>query len=72
MLEQILEEFSIDVSEAVMIGDTTFDMEMAQNISMDRVALSHGVHQTEVLSEFDPVATLDSLHELNSWLNMYT
>lgn len=72
MLEQILQELDVKVEEAVMIGDTTFDMEMAQNINMDRVALSHGVHQTEVLSEFDPVATLDSLHELNSWLNFYT
>ncbi len=71
MLEQILAELDIPVSEAVMIGDTTFDMEMALNINMDRVALSHGVHQTEVLSEYDPIATLDSLHELNSWLNFY-
>lgn len=69
MLTQILQEFGLDVSEAVMIGDTSFDMEMAQNIKMDRVALSHGVHQTEVLSQFDPVVTLDSLHELNGWLN---
>lgn len=72
MLEQILEEFDIEVSEAVMVGDTSFDMEMAQNIKMDRVALSHGVHQAEVLREYDPVVTLDSLHELNGWLNMYT
>jgi len=44
-----------------MIGDTTFDMEMAQNIEMDRVALSHGVHQMEVLSPYNPVAELDSV-----------
>ncbi|MDX1351495.1 MAG: HAD-IA family hydrolase [Thiomicrorhabdus sp.] len=68
MLTQILNAFNLQVEEAVMIGDTTFDMEMAQNISMDRVALSHGVHQTEVLSEFNPVATLDSLNDLNMWL----
>lgn len=68
MLTQILEEFGIESSEAVMIGDTTFDMEMALNIEMDRVALSHGVHQTEVLQAFNPKATLDSLNELNMWL----
>lgn len=68
MLKQILEVFAIDVSEAVMIGDTTFDMEMARNINMDRVALSHGVHQTEILQTFTPEATLDSLGELNTWL----
>lgn len=68
MLEQILAEFGLSVDEAVMIGDTTFDMEMAQNIGMDRIALSHGVHQMEVLAEYDPVAQLDSLQELNVWL----
>jgi len=68
MLTQILEEFGLEVEDAVMIGDTTFDMEMAQNIEMDRIALSHGVHQTEVLQEYNPVATLDSLNELNMWL----
>ena len=68
MLTQILEEFGLEVTDAVMVGDTTFDMEMAQNIEMDRIALSHGVHQTELLLEYNPVATLDSLNELNMWL----
>ncbi|GAB6069815.1 HAD-IA family hydrolase [Thiomicrorhabdus hydrogeniphila] len=68
MLTQILQEFNLTVDDAVMIGDTSFDMEMAQNINMDRVALSHGVHQTEVLNTYNPVATLDSLNELNMWL----
>lgn len=68
MLQQILEEFDLSVEQAVMVGDTSFDMEMAQNINMDRIALSHGVHQTEILQGYDPVATLDSLSELNMWL----
>ncbi|WP_321324204.1 HAD-IA family hydrolase [Thiomicrorhabdus sp.] len=68
MLSQILQEFNLTADQAVMIGDTSFDMEMAQNINMDRVALSHGVHQAEVLNEYEPVATLDSLNELNMWL----
>ncbi len=68
MLEQILTEFALSVDDVVMIGDTTFDMEMAQNIGMDRIALSHGVHQMELLAEYNPVAQLDSLQELNVWL----
>ncbi|NPA71787.1 MAG: HAD-IA family hydrolase [Gammaproteobacteria bacterium] len=71
MLAQILEAFELSADEAVMIGDTTFDMEMAQNIGMDRVALSHGVHQMEVLSEYQPVAELDNLQEMHSWLTKH-
>ncbi|GKT11185.1 MAG: phosphoglycolate phosphatase [Thiomicrorhabdus sp.] len=68
MLKQILAEFEISVEDAVMVGDTIFDMEMAQNIGMDRIALSHGVHQMDILSTYNPVAELDSLQELNLWL----
>ena len=52
MLEQILAELNVDVSRALMVGDTTFDMEMAQAINMDRVALSHGVHSLEQMRPY--------------------
>nr|WP_279576300.1 HAD-IA family hydrolase [Thiomicrorhabdus marina] len=68
MLQQILDELQVSVENAVMIGDTTFDMEMAQNIGMDRIALSHGVHQMHQLAEYNPVAQLDDLQQLNAWL----
>lgn len=68
MLQQILDELQVSVENAVMIGDTTFDMEMAQNIGMDRIALSHGVHQMHQLAEYNPVAQLDDLQQLNTWL----
>lgn len=68
MLQQILEALHVPVEQAVMIGDTTFDMEMAQNIGMDRIALSHGVHQMHQLAEYEPVAQLDDLQQLNTWL----
>lgn len=64
MLKQILEELKVSVDDAVMIGDTTFDMEMAQNCGMDRIAISHGVHQMHQLQAYDPVACVDSLEEL--------
>lgn len=68
MLQQILEAFSLAPEQAVMIGDTEFDMEMAAAIQMDRVALSHGVHELERLQSFDPVACFDDLHTMRAWL----
>lgn len=68
MLQQILDTLAIDLSRAVMVGDTTFDMQMAKSIGMDRVALSHGVHDLEQLMPFDPVATFDDLTSLHEWL----
>ncbi|BBP46272.1 hydrolase [Thiosulfatimonas sediminis] len=72
MLQQILDVLQVAVEDAVMIGDTTFDMEMAQAIGMDRIALSHGVHQMHQLDVFQPVAQLDDLQQLNAWLMQHT
>lgn len=68
MLQRILEETGVPVSQAVMVGDTTFDMEMAQRIGMDRVALSHGVHDSAELDRYAPVAHLHDLESLKAWL----
>lgn len=68
MLAQILDAFNLEPHQAVMIGDTEFDMEMAQNINMDRIALSHGVHEMTRLQKYDPVGCFDSLIEMQEWL----
>jgi phosphoglycolate phosphatase len=52
-----------------MIGDTTYDMEMARNAGVACVAVSSGVHDRERLLEFDPLALLDSIAELPAWLS---
>lgn len=68
MLQRILEETGVPVSQAVMVGDTTFDMEMAQRIGMDRIALSHGVHDSAELDRYAPVAHVHDLAQLRAWL----
>lgn len=68
MLAQILDAFNLTASQAVMVGDTEFDLQMAQNIEMDSIAMSHGVHEIEHLRQFAPVAECDDLTQLRNWL----
>lgn len=68
MLQQILSALNLTVDQAVMIGDTEFDMQMAQAIGMDRIALSHGVHDLPLLQAYEPIATFDDLMALQAWL----
>lgn len=68
MLLQLLDELSISASEAVMVGDTVHDMEMAKNANVDRIGVSFGVHKHAELSQFSPVAIVDSLKELSMLL----
>jgi len=68
MLEQILLELSIPASQALMVGDTSYDMAMAEALGMDRVGLSHGAHNKQKLAVHKPSAIFDSLPELQHWL----
>lgn len=69
MLEHILSDTAVDRRDALMIGDTTFDMEMAANAGMARLAVSYGVHPREHLLAHDPLACLNSFADVHAWLN---
>lgn len=64
MLQQILSELNLSADQVVMVGDTTYDMAMAEAINMDRIGVSFGVHSADVLQKHKPLAVIDSLDEL--------
>lgn len=69
MLEEILEELQIKPQEAVMVGDTAYDMEMARNANVPRIACCYGVHSREKLMSYEPVACMQSISELEDVLS---
>lgn len=68
MLEEILQHTGIDVNHAVMVGDTTYDLEMAQRIGMKRIGVSYGVHAVEELMSYEPIYIAQSLIDLHDYL----
>lgn len=64
MLLQILDELNVTAGHAVMIGDTVYDMQMAEAIGMDRIGVSYGVHAQVNLEKHKPQAIVHSLDEL--------
>ncbi|MDH5648959.1 MAG: HAD-IA family hydrolase [Gammaproteobacteria bacterium] len=68
MLEDLLDQTGVSAERAIMVGDTTFDMEMARNAGTDRLAVCYGVHAREQLMAYDPLACLDSFEEVCQWL----
>jgi phosphoglycolate phosphatase len=64
MLFEILESLSVPVDEAIMIGDTTYDLEMAASAGMRSIGVAHGVHSVESLEKHSPVAVVRDLIEL--------
>ncbi|WP_374294968.1 HAD-IA family hydrolase [Acinetobacter sp.] len=68
MLLEILNVTGVPAHRALMLGDTSYDLEMAQRINMPRIGVSYGVHSVEVLEQFAPVAIVDSVRELREIL----
>lgn len=67
MLEQLLAEFGHLAEQAVMIGDTEYDMDMARQIGMPRIAVSYGAHALERLHAYEPELCLDRFDQLLAW-----
>lgn len=68
MVTSLLKKLNVEASDAVMIGDTSFDMGMAQNANVDRIGVTFGAHTEEVLNRYEPIAIVHSLIELEQIL----
>lgn len=68
MLLSLLSELNVSPEQAIMIGDSSFDLEMAQSAGVDSIGVTLGVHDRAILSQYAPVAIVDSLSELEPFL----
>jgi len=68
MLLSLLAELNVLPKHAVMIGDTSYDMQMAQAAGIDRIGITLGVHDRAILNQYQPRAIVDSLFELQQLL----
>lgn len=68
MLLDILDDLGVRPGEAVMIGDTTFDLEMARSAGTAGVAVCTGSHCREELQDLAPLACLERVVDLPAWL----
>ena len=71
MLLWLLDELDIKRERALMIGDTSHDMEMAAAAEVARVGVAYGAHPRENLLKHAPVACLDTFSELSAWLTTH-
>ena len=68
MLAEILQQTGIQAEHALMVGDTSYDLQMAQNIQMPRVGVGYGVHSVEVLQQFKPLYIAANVAALHAFL----
>ena len=68
MLLDILNDLGVRPADALMIGDTTFDLEMARNAGTGGIGVCTGSHCREDLQSLKPLACLERVVELPGWL----
>ena len=71
MLFELMEELDINAERTLMVGDTTHDLQMAQNAKVDVVAIGHGAHPPEQLQELNPLALVGNFAELRAWFRTH-
>lgn len=67
MLQQLVDEAGVGVSDAVMVGDTEWDMVMADNIGMKKIAVSYGAHSKQRLKACAPDMLTDDFSSIKKW-----
>ena len=67
MLMQLLAETDTEAAQAVMVGDTEYDLEMAQRSGMASIGVAYGAHSVARLEKWMPrkiMQDFDEIHEL--------
>lgn len=76
MLHEILAHCGVAPEQALMVGDSPFDLQMAQRAGMTAVAVGYGAQPLAVLQAYRPQLAIDSFDGLGRWLggrrNAYT
>lgn len=68
MLRELMEELDVAAGNALMIGDTSHDMEMARAAGVDALAVTYGAHPEQGLRACAPRDCVASVAELREWL----
>lgn len=68
MLHELMQEFGVESSRVLMIGDTTHDLQMALNAGCASVGVSYGAHTPQDFGALGPLHVAHSVADLNKWL----
>jgi phosphoglycolate phosphatase len=68
MLHAIYDFTGHDPKQSVMIGDTTHDLQLAENAGCAAIAVTYGAHEPELLDAHSSLALIDSVAALHAFL----
>jgi phosphoglycolate phosphatase len=71
MLHELMIELDYRPEQLLMIGDTSHDLGMARNAGVDALAVTYGAHPADSLHALQPRGVVNSVADLESWLERH-
>jgi phosphoglycolate phosphatase len=68
MLHALYDQIGMQATDAVMIGDTTHDLQLAENAGSHAIGVTYGAHERSLLEAHKPLTLVDSVPALNHFL----
>ena len=68
VLMRALDALNVEHQEAIMVGDTTYDLDLSAAIGVRNAAVSWGVHDAGVLKGRRPAFFANTMNDLCDWL----
>lgn len=69
LILDLIDRYRLNKEETVMVGDTHFDMQGAEDAEIDVIACGYGFGKEEELRSFNPVAYANDIDELGEILS---
>jgi phosphoglycolate phosphatase len=68
MILDLMREVDATPERTLMVGDTSFDLQMAKNANVASLGVTYGAHPLERLLPNEPLAYFNQFRELSVWL----
>lgn len=68
MLQELMAELDVPPQRVLMIGDTSHDLQMAQNAGCAGVGVAYGAHDGAALTAYAPLHIAHDVADLTDWL----
>lgn len=68
MLDELMDNLVVLPERTLMIGDTSYDLQMAKNAGVSAVGVTYGAQPAEHWQHLDPIAQFDAFSDLCQWL----
>ncbi len=68
MLDELMDDLVALPERTLMIGDTSYDLQMARNAGVPAIGVTFGAQSADVWQEFAPIQQFDDFASLSQWL----